>query len=351
MILLDAFTVITHVVTQLISKWLLPPLSVQSDLYSKTPLYRALTGGKNLESLEEDDWHSLLECDLSLDRPCLPWLEQIIRVQRYSTRNFASSITQHLHGSYKGGGSIILFHDPIFPRALKTIAKPPLMLTCVGRIEQLALPIVAVVGSRKASYLSLNACIELGSKLAAENVCVVSGGAIGCDIAVHQGMLSTNQKNVNACVVFAGGLHELYPRTNNSIFELLRRRGGLFLSERLWHQWSVPKDFPIRNRIVSGVSEAVIVMQAAQGSGAMITANEALEQGREVYVLAHDPFDVRADGSLQLIEDGAQDFANIQEVMDMLICADEPADMIGEISSTCQSSTNPGSVDGELLIN
>jgi DNA processing protein len=169
---------------------------------------------------------------------------------------------------------------------------------------------IAVIGSRQASAFSLDVSFRLGFELAkrSDDTSIVSGGAWGCDIAVHEGALASCKNPCPAIVVFAGGLKNLYPRINKNTFEALGKHNALFLSERLWDQPARPRDFHARNRIISGLSQQIIVVQAGIRSGAMITAKAALDQGRDVLVLVQPFDDIRADGNKQLLLDGAAGF-------------------------------------------
>jgi DNA processing protein len=229
------------------------------------------------------------------------------------------------------------------------------MLSTLGSIDILASPMIAVIGSRQPSYFGLQQSFLIGKELSSLALTVVSGGALGCDIAVHQGVMSSGSNPSQACVVFAGGLSRLYPRRHGSIFDQILERGGLFLSERPWYQGCQKRDFPIRNRIVSGMSEAVIVSQAAIGSGSLITAHEALEQGRDVYVLKHNDGDVRAQGSEQLLEDGAIAFSNVAELVEYLVHLPQSPEMDWNIrdndDGACQMPSIIGTVEIEHHIN
>jgi DNA processing protein len=180
---------------------------------------------------------------------------------------------------------------------------------------------------------------ELGRGLALmPGVAVASGGAFGCDIAAHHGVLDAGTRPAAAVVVFAGGLGCLYPRAHARIFAKLRERGAALLSERLWSAGCRPRDFAARNRIISGMAVRVFVMQAAARSGAAITARVATEQGREVSVLVHPERDVRAAGSRELLQDGAEPLASADEYLDRI----SPEDTSKAAQDTVSRVETPG---------
>jgi DNA processing protein len=146
---------------------------------------------------------------------------------------------------------------------------------------------------------------------------VVSGGAFGCDIAAHLGVLRGRFNPAPAICVFAGGLARLYPRANDRVFRQLLATGGVLVSERLWYASCRPRDFTARNRIIAGLSGLTVVMQAAQRSGALVTARLALDRGADVAVLHHPQDDVRARGSQQLLADGAVGFYTVHELLQL----------------------------------
>lgn len=321
--LLDAFTILTHTATQLTGRWLPAPntgATVQSLelMYWDTKIAQGLRRGVHVSEFDSCDWEDLLFEDKMQNAPLLSSLFYLLARKPQLGYEIAAATATHLKSLEEAGGDYILFYDSCYPDCLRTIAKPPLMLSILGNKACLKLPKISVIGSRQVSFYALKETILLGEGLARLPVCVVSGGAIGCDIAVHQGMLASGESDLSACVVFAGGLSGLYPRRHLDIFHRLLVAGGALVSERLWWQSSQPRDFPIRNRIVSGLSFAVVVMQAGESSGALITANEALAEGRDVFVLCHELTDVRAAGSLRLIEDGALSFECASEFLDVL---------------------------------
>lgn len=297
-----ACVLMTHCAAQIAHRWLPPPLVL--------PLEEAFFAS----SLEADGslmgrWGAFLQwADTETER--FPWLASFRDKYDRDRTRLLTAITQHLTQMNAAGASMVLWGDADYPAQLAALNDPPLAITTLGDRSLLQRPMTAVIGSRKASALALEESYAMGEGLAERGRVVVSGGAYGCDIAAHAGALEVPGEPVLAVVVMAGGLARFYPQRNAPYFQALRRRGALFVSERLWDSPCLPRDFPARNRIISGLAASTIVMQAAQRSGAMVTARLALDQGRDVAVLMHPPGDVRASGSASLLADGALGFSD-----------------------------------------
>lgn len=348
-----ALAALTHVATQMSSKWLEDPgdPGVQSSAHMDVILEKCKSNG--IASVTGDDWLRFLRWDLEKERGLLPWLTRFHSSGLISLEQLSTVAAEHFRAVSANGASSVFIGSDQYPKLLRHIARPPLFLTVLGNSGLLTLRHVAIIGSRKASYDALRMSVEVGLTLAKHNFVVVSGGAIGCDIATHEGMLASDADHIKALVVFAGGLSGFFPRCNSRAFREILERGGLLISERLWHQDARPRDFPARNRIVSGMSESVAVMAAAERSGSLITAQEALEQGRDVYVFLPRScgHDVRFKGSLNLVADGARSFSEPHELVDNLagdadelFCSDS-----GSARDTCQAVDTLGTLVREPI--
>jgi DNA protecting protein DprA len=354
MILNELLTAITHIGTQLMGRWFpLPKLSealISEPLSSRT-VDKYSEGG--FAGLDQLSWMEVLEMDTYSFRPALQWLESALRARKISLQLLAEAAVKHFQGTFEGAGSTISIHSSAYPPLLRQIARPPLCLSIVGNPAILRNDAIAVIGSRKSSYESLRASIELGMVFAESSPWgIVSGGAIGCDIAVHEGMLASRMETISAAIVFAGGLHNRFPLCNTRAFREVIDRGGVLISERLWFQDVLPRDFPSRNRIVSGICGATVVMAAAPRSGSLITAHEALEQGRDVYVFDTGDDDVRLAGSRQLICDGALPFSSPHELIEYLSqCYDEEVYEFQEPpTKPCHLGDNFGNINAEYYL-
>lgn len=351
--MLELLTVLTHVATQITGVWLPPPITEEStfprSLFEVEEKFLRL----GIHSLEAEDWVSIMESDRVKLFPVLGWLEVMSKLKKLSIKSLATSAVENFQSMAIDQGHYVSIFSPNYPTLLRMIAKPPLLLFYKGNIDLLKEGAVAVIGSRKANYSSLRMTVEVGMKLAQESICVISGGAIGCDIAVHEGMLASGVERIKPVIVFAGGLHQLHPKSNERAFKELLANGGLLLSEKLWCQKTYPSDFPARNRIVSGMSESIVVMSAGLGSGSLITAHEALEQGREVVVFAKELDDVRMDGSQALLTDGATPFSTPDELINILNrnIPITPEKYFNCAHETCQLANELGTFETEHFIN
>ena len=189
--------------------------------------------------------------------------------------------------------------DAAFPDALSDLPDAPPMLWAVGDLTLLNRPQIALVGARNASSLGTRMARRLARELGADGYVIVSGLARGVDTAAHLATLDSG-----TIAVMAGGVDVFYPSENAGLACDIGKT-GLRLSERAMGLQPQARDFPRRNRIISGLSQAVVVVEAATRSGSLITARDALDQGREVLAVPGHPFYARAAGCNLLIRDGA----------------------------------------------
>jgi DNA processing protein len=171
---------------------------------------------------------------------------------------------------------------------------------------------IAVVGARNASALGRKFAEELAAALGNAGLVVVSGLARGIDTAAHAGALATG-----TVAVLAGGVDDIYPPENARLYERVVQQGAI-VSEMPVGQKPQAKHFPRRNRIISGLARGVVIVEAAEGSGSLITANFALEQGREVFAVPGSPLDPRAKGANHLLRDGATLTETAEDVLEIL---------------------------------
>jgi len=188
-----------------------------------------------------------------------------------------------------------------YPQALLTLPDAPPLIWAQGDVSWLNRPAVALVGARNASSLGLRMARRLALALGGAGQVVVSGLARGIDAAAHEAALGTGTGTV---AVQAGGVDVIYPAENAHLATQILAQ-GCRISEQPIGMAPQTRHFPLRNRIISGLSRAVVVVEAAARSGSLITAETALEQGREVFAVPGHPFDARAEGCNRLIRDGA----------------------------------------------
>jgi DNA processing protein len=218
------------------------------------------------------------------------------------------------------GARLIAACEPEFPRLLAVLDPPPPLIWILGDVGMLARRMVAIVGARAASAAGARFARTLATELGAAGYVVVSGLARGIDAAAHAGALETG-----TVAVMAGGVDDIYPPDHAPLYEAIKARGCL-VSERAIGHGARAADFPRRNRLISGLSLGVIVVEAELRSGSLITARLAGEQGREVFAVPGSPLDPRARGANALLRQGAtlvEEAADVLEVLDHLAGAAE----------------------------
>ncbi len=206
---------------------------------------------------------------------------------------------------------IITISDDQYPASLKEIYDPPPVLYLKGSLLSSDLNSVALVGSRRASFYGQSMCERLAYELAAKGISVVSGLARGIDTAAHRGALRARGRTI---AVLGSGITRIYPRENKELAEQISNSGCL-LSEFPLCAHPARENFPRRNRIISGLSLGVVIVEAAQRSGALITANFALEQGREVFAVPGKIDSLTSWGTHSLIKDGAKLVENANDII------------------------------------
>lgn len=243
------------------------------------------------------------------------WVKQYLRRIEPSGVVLASLIDTHLIAMAKAGGRMICLNDSEYPNLLRHISDPPLAMSALGPPLSQETERAAVVGSRRASSESLKMAFVVGQQLLDKKIGVVSGGAYGCDVASQKGWISVPCANNEgkSITVFANGLGNLYPKGCQSDFSKFLETKIVFLSENFWNAPALPAAFLHRNRIISGLCKTTVIIEAQKKSGAMATANLALNQGREVLTYLHSKSHYRVAGNEQLILDGAISFQNDRE--------------------------------------
>lgn len=221
---------------------------------------------------------------------------------------------EELEKLFKMGIDFIDFGDPCYPEMLKNIFDPPLGIFVRGNLPIVEQQAVAIVGSRKPTPYGLAVAEKLGAGLAGAGVTVVSGMARGVDTAAHRGALGAGGRTI---AVLGCGVDVVYPRENKKLMEEICHR-GVVVSEfppgsppEAWH-------FPVRNRIISGLSRGVVVVEAAARSGALITADMALEQGRDVMAVPGNVSSPMSCGPNRLLKQGAKLVEGPDDILDEL---------------------------------
>ena len=203
--------------------------------------------------------------------------------------------------------------EPDYPAMLRRMDQPPPLIAVKGEANVFALPAIAIVGARNASLAGIKFARNLAAELGREGYAIVSGLARGIDTAAHQGSLATG-----TIAVLAGGLDQPYPPENIELCQEIAGRGGAAISEMPFGWEPRAKDFPRRNRLIAGLSLGLVVIEAANRSGSLISARLAGEMGRLVFAVPGSPLDPRAAGSNRLLKDGAILVTEASDVLDQI---------------------------------
>ena len=223
------------------------------------------------------------------------------RADRIASPGLAEAAHKEFDRLKKKGYSLVTFEDNEYPVYLREIFDPPPVLYCAGRPEALQGPAVAIVGSRRPSPYGRAVAEKLAADLASRGIVIVSGMALGVDTIAHWGALNEGR----TIAVLGSGLDEVYPKDNRRLFDKIAESGAV-VSEFPLGTPPFAANFPRRNRIISGLARAVVVVEATLGSGSLITAAFALEQNREVMAVPGNVTSDMSRGTNGLIKRGAK---------------------------------------------
>ena len=240
---------------------------------------------------------------------------QVISAQSLATGKSAELAREEIAQAAAAGIAMISMDDPSYPPRLKEIYDPPLILRVRGNPEVLTRPGIAMVGTRHPTPYGLGMAERLACDLAGQGLIIISGMARGVDTASHRGAISAKGKTV---AVFGTGVDVIYPKENSRLSEQILALGGALISEFPLGTFAAPQNFPIRNRIISGMSVGVLVVEAAEYSGTRITARCALEQNRDVFAVPGNVTNKNSWGPNTLIKQGAKLVATWEDVWEDL---------------------------------
>lgn len=273
-------------------------------------------------------WHTIQKCYQAGWKPGKSFTKAIIKrleemsvsakvLQRMVQSQSLDAIHQLKRELKSQNIGTITMLDEDYPLLLKEIAQPPWVLYFRGRIELLQKPILAVIGSRRPSPYGQKTTRQLVPDLVAAGYVIISGMAFGIDTTAH---VATMKAGGETIAVLGSGINVVYPKSNRRIYQEIAR-SGLILSEMPLNTQPCPGVFPQRNRIISGLSMGCVVIEAGEKSGTLITADFALEEGREVFAVP-GPIDApQSRGTLKLIKQGAK-------------CVTSASDILEEFSTT-----------------
>jgi DNA processing protein len=236
-------------------------------------------------------------------------------VQFIADGHARAAADQELDALAKTGGQFIAYSDDVYPERLREIFDPPVLLWVRGNIQLLALPSIAVVGTRHPTPYGTGMAEMLSRDLAHRGIIILSGMARGIDTSAHKGALAAKRPTI---AVWGTGIDVIYPKENKSLSEQIIAGGGAIVSEFPLGVFPAPQNFPRRNRILSGMSVGVLVVEAAEYSGTRVTARCAIEQNRDVYAVPGNVTTKNAWGPNTLIKQGAKLIATWEDVWEEL---------------------------------
>jgi DNA processing protein len=265
---------------------------------------------------------------------------QAVSAQSLATGKSAERAREEIAQCAAADVTLVSMDDPSYPPRLKEIYDPPLILRVRGNPEVLIRPGIAMVGTRHPTPYGSGMAERLACDLAAQGLVIISGMARGVDTASHRGAIAAKGKTV---AVFGTGVDVIYPKENSRLSEQILALGGALISEFPLGTFAAPQNFPIRNRIISGMSVGVLVVEAAEYSGTRITARCALEQNRDVFAVPGNVTNKNSWGPNTLIKQGAKLVATWEDVWE-----DLPAEVRLALTPPA-SPESPGSSSASLF--
>jgi DNA processing protein len=247
-----------------------------------------------------------------------------------------------LAAAAKLGAHLLIGSDPDFPRLLAVLDPPAPLIWTLGDVSTLRRRTVAIVGAREASAAGQRMAGALAAALGAGGYIVVSGLARGIDAAAHKGALASG-----TVAVLAGGVDSVWPPQNADLYEAIREKGCIVSERPIGYEGRAP-DFPRRNRLISGLSLGVVVVEAELRSGSLITARLAAEQSREVFAVPGSPLDPRARGANDLIRQGAY---LVEDADDILRILDSQAGVSDSDGPDFSDTDRQGDMESDGLAN
>lgn len=245
-------------------------------------------------------------------------------IESLMKREFAEKALEEHENVKRLGGDILILDDGSYPTLLREIADPPITLYVKGDWQAcFDAPCVGVIGSRMCSTYGKNASEMLARDLASHGICIVSGLARGIDTAAHRGALEAGGRTI---AVMGTGIDAVYPKENRKLVDEILEKGGAVVSQFPLGTPPIPENFPYRNRIISGLSYGVLIVEASERSGSLITARLAMEQNREVMAVPGNITSGKSFGTNYLIKAGAKLVQQWQDVV-----AELPSEIAAEI--------------------
>ena len=232
------------------------------------------------------------------------------------SEEYRNNLDKYIDYMEKEKIQIVTIDDEEYPDNLKIIDDYPMYLYTKGNIELLNKKSIAIVGTRNCTDYGKKVAYDMASKLARNNIVVVSGLAKGIDTFSHIGTLNRNSSTI---AVLGSGIDKIYPKENEKLAQKILTKDGLIISEYIMGSKIEKSNFPARNRIISGISSGLLVIEAPKRSGALITVDFALEQGKEVYAVPGNINSVYSKGTNQLLKEGAKLVESIDDILQEIL--------------------------------
>lgn len=265
----------------------------------KEILLKRFKSPKNIWNLSKNDLTKVKELNIE-------------EIKEILNKNYREKIEIFQEYLIKNEINIVTMFDKQYPYKLKNIYDKPVILFTKGNLELLNKKGVAIVGSRECTSYGENIARKLAYDLAKNNICVISGLARGIDKYAHIGALEAKG---NTIAVIGNGLDVVYPYENKNLYERIIENNGLIVTEYIVGTRPNKMNFPARNRIISGLSDGIVVVEAKEKSGALITADFGLEQGREIYAVPGNINEENSKGTNELIKQGANILTTYEDIL------------------------------------
>lgn len=230
----------------------------------------------------------------------------------YENKNI-KNLNCYINYMRKNKIGIINIYDKEYPVNLKNIYCSPLWLYYIGNIKLLTKKNIAIVGSRKCTSYGKIVAKNISTEISNQKINIVSGLAYGIDTYAHIGAIKEKARTI---AVLGNGLDIIYPRENIKIANEIIKKDGLIISEYIMGTKPEKQNFPERNRIISGISETIIVVEAEEKSGSLITVDFALEQGKDVFAVPGNIYSKNSKGTNKIIKDGARIITSIDDILE-----------------------------------
>ena len=234
-------------------------------------------------------------------------------IKELNKKEYINNLEIYIKYMTKCNIKILTINDKYYPEKLKRIYDPPVVLFYKGDISIVNNPSIAIIGCRDCSNYGVKLAEMFSNTLSMHNINIVSGLARGIDAHSHIGCLKGNGKTI---AIIGNGIDNIYPKENRELANKIIEKNGLILSEYVIGTKPVKKNFPARNRIISGISEGILVIEAKLKSGTLITVDFGLEQGKSIYAIPGNITSNNSEGTNELLKQGAKIVTSIEDILE-----------------------------------